>query len=223
MFVLNAKIFFVFLFVRLILCRKTEIKFTFNVESLFRCKKNGPVFHFTTFPSDQLFNETISNSTRDCDLILMPSSDRVILDINYLLIRCSFHISSWGDYVSEVGFFKSNCTKSDRCSTSMPRSAIVARDPEEWTNSRRELQMSINGRGTENVSIGDPDQYSYAVSESRLCMIWEFVSCSKSLEHGYKTNGERRYYLSFKIDYQRNLSMMCRFVDRFSFVEGVGK
>jgi len=38
---------------------KTEIKFYLNAPSLFRCKKNGPVFYFENFPTDQLFNQTI--------------------------------------------------------------------------------------------------------------------------------------------------------------------
>lgn len=155
-----------FQFSLFIFSKKTEIKFSLNVPSLFRCKKNGPVFYFEKFPTYDLFYQTIIDTKKDCDLILLPSDKRVIFDIKEHVLQCTYRWLKGEDRLNEIIVFKSNCTlndKNDLCIRLTPTNAIIVTDYLRETNEPMTIDLSIHGIGTENIQIGDDEQYPYSV------------------------------------------------------------
>ncbi len=155
-----------FEFCQSILSLKTEIRFTFDVPSLFRCKKNGPVFYFRNFPSDQLFLQTIKNSSKDCDLILIPANKRVIFDVHSHRLGCYFAPFYIGKYVSEVLYLKSNCLmngENDLCIRLTPTIATIITESLSQSHKPVSIDLSIRGIGTRNIQIGDENQHAYSV------------------------------------------------------------
>ncbi len=158
-------------FSRNILSLKTEIKFTLDVPSLFRCKKNGPVYYFRNFPSDQLFLQTMKNSSKDCDLILISTTKRVIFNVQKHRLRCLFTPFYHGKFINEVLFFKSNCLmngENDLCIRLTPTIATIITDSLSESHKSILIDMSIRGIGTENIQIGDENQFPYSVRKERI-------------------------------------------------------
>jgi hypothetical protein len=163
-------IFFLILFLQIsliILSIKTEIKFNLNVPSLFRCRKNGPIFYFEKFPTDQLFLQTIKNMTRDCDLSLMSTETRVTFEVKKHEIQCERAFFKFEQRVNEIFFFKSNCSiniQNDRCVSLTPTIATIITDNMKDPERPMSMDLRIIGIGTENVQIGDENQNSYPYS-----------------------------------------------------------
>jgi len=100
------------------------------VKSLFRCKRDGPVFSFDSFPSDELFQSTVINSTKGCELILSTIDKRVIFDLKEFYLQCDL---KWdrGRYLNEIPVFRSNCAvdeKHDRCARHTPTNVLFITD-----------------------------------------------------------------------------------------------
>ena len=153
-----------------VLTVKTEIKFTMDVPSLFRCKKNGPVFYFRNFPSDQLFLQTVKNSSKDCDLILIPANKRVIFDVQHHRLGCYFVPFGVDRYVNEVLYFKSNCLFSgynDWCIRFTPTIATIITDSLSQSDKPISIDLNIRGIGTGNIHIGDEDKHPYSVRKEK--------------------------------------------------------
>jgi hypothetical protein len=146
---------------------KTDIKFSFNVPSLFRCKRNGRLFYFDKFPSDENFHHTIINQTNDCDLSLISSNKRVILDIDKLELHCNFKFLKFEDRVDEILFFKSNCSANDRCIRITPPAVTIITNDITKSNNPILFDLDTNGIGTEHIHIGSADQNSYSVRIKR--------------------------------------------------------
>jgi len=166
------RLFLIFLveFFRIIFSVKTEIKFTLNVPSLFRCKKNGPIYYFRNFPTDQLFVQTIKNSGKDCDLILIPANKRVIFDVQKHHLQCAFQKFNTENRVNEILFFKSNCLMNgdhDLCSRLTPKTATIISDYLTASYRPVSIDLSITGIGTENIQIGDENQFPYSVRKRK--------------------------------------------------------
>lgn len=154
--------FFFFFFPIFISTKKTEIKFNLNVPSLFRCKKNGPLYYFDQFPTYDLFNQKITNINHDCDLILLPIDKRVIFDIKEHILQCKFIFTSSEKRLNEILLFKSNCSinnQNDLCIRFTPTNAIIITDYIKQMG----LDLFIHGIGTEDIRIGDEDEYPYSV------------------------------------------------------------
>jgi hypothetical protein len=163
---------FLFLFIFFIeiilfvLSIKTEIKFNLNVPSLFRCKKNGPVFYFEKFPTDQLFNQTINNSTKNCDLSLISADKRVIFDVKKHVLRCTLELFKSEKRLNEILYFKSNCSINDRndlCIQLTPTYATIITDHIQESDKPMSIDLRIRGIGTENIQIGDEKHSPYSV------------------------------------------------------------
>jgi len=161
----KMKIFFLMFFIQIfliVLSIKTEIKFNLNVPSLFRCKKNGPVFYFDNFPSDQLFYQTI----KDCDLDLIPAEKRVIFDIKKHILQCKLQWGQMEKRLNEILVFKSNCSINDRndlCIGLTPTIATIITDYLKESDQPMSIDLHIHGIGTENIQIGDEEHYLYSV------------------------------------------------------------
>jgi len=116
MLILNPNIFFLFLFLKnfnFIFCLKSEINFYINnVPSLFRCIKNGPLFYFNHFPTDNEF---------PCDFSLSSIDQRTIIELDRLELLCE--TINKKVYVNNFLFLSSKCSK-DLCRKYLPSSAI---------------------------------------------------------------------------------------------------
>jgi hypothetical protein len=151
----------------IILSIKTEIKFNLNVPSLFRCKRKGRVFYFENFPTDDLFNQTITNQMNGCDLALIASKKRVIFRIENLQLQCDHRLFAVDDRVNEILGFKSNCTLNDLCTRLTPTSVTIIRSIRGQSHEAKVIDLDINGIGTENIFIGEKHQYPYNVRTKR--------------------------------------------------------
>ncbi|CAF4652138.1 unnamed protein product, partial [Rotaria sp. Silwood1] len=160
------QIFFIFFFIHIhiiVFSIKTEIKFSLNVPSLFRCKRNGRVFYFDNFPTDRLFNQTITNQIKNCDLSLITPDKRIIFDVDKLISQCNFQFSNLEDRINEILFFKSNCSIDDRCIRLTPSFAtIITNHRTTISNKPTLIDFDIRGIGTENIQIGEEDQYVFS-------------------------------------------------------------
>ncbi|CAF2727915.1 unnamed protein product [Rotaria sp. Silwood2] len=173
---------------------KTEIKFNINVPSLFRCKQNGRVFYFDNFPTNQLFNQTITNQIKDCDLSLIIPDKRIIFDVDKLISQCNFQFSKLEDRINEILFFKSNCSIDDRCIRLTPLFAtIITNHRTTISNKPTLIDFDIRGIGTENIQIGE-DQYVFSLNDD-----------------GYTKRGFRKNQIVFKMNQDKYLSMMCEY------------
>lgn len=147
-----------------VLSTYNEIKFSLNVPSLFRCKPNGRVFYFDNFPTSQIFNQAIKKQNDNCDLSFITSEKRVIFDIDKLISWCTFRLFSKETHISEVLFFKSNCSVDDRCIRFTPSFATIISTNKGTSNSPILLNFKIKGIGTETIQIGEQEQYAFSVS-----------------------------------------------------------
>ncbi|CAF3329047.1 unnamed protein product [Rotaria socialis] len=106
------------------ICLKTEIKFYLNnVPTLFRCKKNGPLFYFDHFPDDDILYEALKiENSLVCDLSLASIDRRAIVDVTRLDLLCE--ILHGKRHVNEFLHFLSKCSK-DLCKKSIPSTATI--------------------------------------------------------------------------------------------------
>ncbi|CAF0778828.1 unnamed protein product [Rotaria sordida] len=179
----------------IVLSIKTEIKFNINVPSIFRCKRNGRVFYFDNFPTNQLFNQIIINQTNDCNLSLLTSDKRIIFDVEKLISQCNFKFSKFEDRINEILFFKSNCSINDRCIRLTPSFAtIITNHRTTISNKPTLLDFDIRGIGTENIQIGEEDQYIFSLNDD-----------------GYMKRGFRKNRIVFKMKQDKYLNMMCEY------------
>ncbi|CAF0814862.1 unnamed protein product [Rotaria sp. Silwood1] len=192
------QIFFIFFFIHIhiiVFSIKTEIKFSLNVPSLFRCKRNGRVFYFDNFPTDRLFNQTITNQIKNCDLSLITPDKRIIFDVDKLISQCNFQFSNLEDRINEILFFKSNCSIDDRCIRLTPSFAtIITNHRTTISNKPTLIDFDIRGIGTENIQIGEEDQYVFS-----------------SNDDGYTKRGFRKNQIVFKMKQDKYLNMMCEY------------
>lgn len=156
------KFFFLFLIqIRiLVLLIKTEIKFNLNVPSLFRCKQNGRVLYFDNFPTDQVFNQSITSRIKNCELSLISSDQRIIFDVEKLKLQCNFELIKFENRVNEI---LSNCSANYRCSPLTPSNALIITDYIAKSENAEVFDIRINGIGMETIQIGDENQYLYSV------------------------------------------------------------
>jgi len=117
MLILNKNIFFVFLFLKNFnfnFCFKSKINFYINnVPSLFRCIKNGPLFYFNHFPTDNEF---------PCNFSLSSIDQRTIIELDRLELLCE--TINKKIYINNFLFLSSKCSK-DLCRKYLPSSAIM--------------------------------------------------------------------------------------------------
>ena len=206
------QIFFLVFSFEIVFSAKTEIRFTIDAPSLFRCRKNGPVFYFPSFPTDELYSQTMKNSSKNCDLTLLLRSQRAIFTVDRHVLRCGGYGWSVSYRISEVLVFKAGCSVdrgSDLCLRSTPTRAMIIADSLAESHKPMMVEMRITGVGTAEIKIGDEDRHPYSVKmrrndDSYLCFLCQFN------EHGYTKSGIRTYYVAFKVKDSEYLSMMCR-------------
>ncbi|CAF0925318.1 unnamed protein product [Adineta ricciae] len=127
MFILNIQvvhIFFCSIHFSQFLCEKSEIKFDlYNVPTVLRYAKEGRLYHFGTFPSDDKFYASIGSTKKaTSDLSLLPVDQRFIIKLDKLEVLCedSPTIKSTG----EIFYFSSKCS-TELCRRHQPSTATI--------------------------------------------------------------------------------------------------
>ncbi|CAF4436886.1 unnamed protein product, partial [Adineta steineri] len=106
-----------------IFCIKTDINFNlYNVPSLLRCEKNGPLYYFNRFPSDEEFDKILKTRNIPCDLSLTRTYHRAIISIDKLDLLCE-HFNKT-QHANEFLFFSTKCSV-DLCKRFLPSSTII--------------------------------------------------------------------------------------------------
>ncbi|CAF0980847.1 unnamed protein product [Adineta ricciae] len=127
MFILNIQIVHIFFYsihFSQFLCEKSEIKFDlYNVPTVLRYAKEGRLYHFGVFPSDDKFYASIDSTKKaTSDLSLLPADQRFIIKLDKLEVLCedSPTIKSTG----EIFYFSSKCS-TELCRRHQPSTAII--------------------------------------------------------------------------------------------------
>jgi hypothetical protein len=150
MLILNKTIFFFFLIINFIFSLKTEIKFYINnVPSLFRCEKNGPLFYFNHFPTDEEFNLIKINSS--CDLLLPSIDQRTIIELNRLELLCEIFYKN--EHVNDYLFFLLTCS-TDLCRKFLPSSIRIITEYQKGDINIDRIDLFIDMKQSSQIVIG---------------------------------------------------------------------
>ena len=150
----------------LVVSIKTNIGFNIhNVPSLIRCKRNGRLFYFDYFPTDQSFYDTIINQTYGCDFTITSAASRIIFEVEKLDLSCHLKLAKLEDRVHEMLYFKSNCSGHDRCLRLTPPAATIITNYVTKSEAPLLFNLDLDGIGTGSIRLGDRGQNSYSVDE----------------------------------------------------------
>ncbi|CAF0814847.1 unnamed protein product [Rotaria sp. Silwood1] len=169
MFISNKNVrFFIFFLIQqyFIFCLKTEIKFHINnVPSLFRCEKNGPLFYFNHFPSDDLFHQTLLENDFLCDLSLLSIDQRSIIGIDQLNLLCE--IQNKKNHINEFLLFSSKCSK-DLCKKFVPTTASIITQYKTGNINVEKINLVFYGNHSNQLMIGKLTDDKYLRTSSSL-------------------------------------------------------
>jgi hypothetical protein len=139
MFLLNKNLYFFLKIFNFIYCLKSEINFYINnVPSLFRCQREGPLFYFNHFPTDNEFNEILRKNNIQCDLSLSSINRRTIIELNRLELLCEFINKK--EYINNFLFLSLKCS-TNLCRKYLPSSVIILN---EYKKNRIDLFLHHN-------------------------------------------------------------------------------
>lgn len=168
MFLLNKDFLFFILFLSeqsFIFCSQAEIKFYLNnVPSLFRCKKNGPLFYFDRFPKDDAFYEKIIENNLSCNLSLSSRNQRAVVEIDRLDLLCE--IINGKRHANEFLFFSSKCSK-DSCKRSIPSTATILTEYQTGKIHIERINLFFYGSHSNEFMIGKLKSDIYLVRRSK--------------------------------------------------------
>ncbi|CAF0936525.1 unnamed protein product [Adineta ricciae] len=159
------------------LCEKSEIKFDlYNVPTVLRYAKEGRLYHFGTFPSDDKFYASIGSTKKaTSDLSLLPVDQRFIIKLDKLEVLCedSPTIKSTG----EIFYFSSKCS-TELCRRHQPSTATIFSE-----SVNRETTMSqINLVITSDSAVTQLVLSHFSNEEDLKGVCQEYVWCSSSEE-----------------------------------------
>ena len=216
MFILNIHIVHIFYYSLLFspfLCEKSEIKFDlYNVPTVLRYTKEGRLYHFGTFPSDDNFYTSIGSTKKaTSDLSLLPVDQRFIIKLDKLEVLCedSPIIKSTG----EIFYFSSKCS-TELCRRHQPSTATILSE-----SVNRETVMSQINLVITSGSAVTQLVLSHFFNENDFvrCIIFfimkEYVFfVIKKKNVSLRTGEIRTHQIIFKNKDNIHFDMMCEYV-----------
>ena len=115
--------FLIFIFSHWSFSSKIQINLSIaNVPSLIRCERNGSLFYFPHFPTDDELKQVTEKKNSHCNFIVSSSKPMIKIQLNQLELSCentegSIDVNTWV-------FFSSNCSI-DSCRKFLPHSAQI--------------------------------------------------------------------------------------------------
>ncbi|CAF0771512.1 unnamed protein product [Adineta steineri] len=149
-----------------IFCIKTDINFNlYNVPSLLRCEKNGPLYYFNRFPSDEEFDKILKTRNIPCDLSLTRTYHRAIISIHKLDLLCE-HFNKT-QHANEFLFFSTKCSV-DLCKRFLPSSTIIITEFEKGNVNIERIDVVIQINYSTQLIIGQLTNYYPSETEDPL-------------------------------------------------------
>lgn len=183
-------------------CIQSQIKFFIrNVPTLFRCEKNGRLFYFKQFPT----NDELIQTKSPCELTLPTRDQCVHLEIDTLRFGCQNHVDT--NRACNYLLFKTPCFAD--LSVNIP-----------WFKSKVFTEYSqdeIDMIPSEIYSSGSNNKYQVFNSETNSWIdmyTFELTWCCKMKKKNYSMNmGDvRTNQIVFEDKESNVLNMMCEYV-----------